>query len=178
MCFMEELTGLRYRDEILDPYVRPYAAAIGNDFILMDDNARPHRARIVEDYWRITISQKFYREFGFPGIYGALDCSLIKILSRGGSLAETFRCRKGFFALNVQTVSDPNLSIRNIVAVARKYNAAHARARNVVERQYGVWKKRFSCIDTPFRCSLETAETVIVAAAVCATQPCSQFRGL
>ncbi|GFW72885.1 transposable element Tcb2 transposase [Trichonephila clavipes] len=42
------VTGLRYRDEILDPYVRPYAAAIGNDFILMDDNARPHRARIVE----------------------------------------------------------------------------------------------------------------------------------
>ncbi|GFU90378.1 hypothetical protein TNCV_3123721 [Trichonephila clavipes] len=34
----------------LDPYVRPYAAAIGNDFILMDDNARPHRARIVEEY--------------------------------------------------------------------------------------------------------------------------------
>ncbi|GFW90941.1 transposable element Tcb2 transposase [Trichonephila clavipes] len=42
------VTGLRYWDEILDPYVRPYAAAIGNDFILMDDNARPHRARIVE----------------------------------------------------------------------------------------------------------------------------------
>ncbi|GFY71433.1 retrovirus-related Pol polyprotein from transposon opus [Trichonephila inaurata madagascariensis] len=60
-------------------------------------------------------SQKFYREFGFPGVYGALDCSLIKILNPGGSLAETFRCRKGFFALNVQTVSDPNLCIRNIV---------------------------------------------------------------
>ncbi|GFU92797.1 transposable element Tcb2 transposase [Trichonephila clavipes] len=44
------LTGLRCRDETLDPYVRPYAAAIGNDFILMDDNARPHRARIVEEY--------------------------------------------------------------------------------------------------------------------------------
>ncbi|GFW76511.1 transposable element Tcb2 transposase [Trichonephila clavipes] len=44
------VTGLRYRDEILDSYVRPYAAAIGNDFILMDDNARPHRARIVEEY--------------------------------------------------------------------------------------------------------------------------------
>ncbi|GFX16126.1 transposable element Tc3 transposase [Trichonephila clavipes] len=44
------VTGFRYRDEILDPYVRPYAAAIGNDFILMDDNARPHRARIVEEY--------------------------------------------------------------------------------------------------------------------------------
>ncbi|GFV66749.1 transposable element Tcb2 transposase [Trichonephila clavipes] len=44
------VTGLRYWDEILDPYVRPYAAAIGNDFILMDDNARPHRDRIVEEY--------------------------------------------------------------------------------------------------------------------------------
>ncbi|GFW98036.1 transposable element Tcb2 transposase [Trichonephila clavipes] len=44
------VTGLRYRDETLDSYVRPYAAAIGNDFILMDDNARPHRARIVEEY--------------------------------------------------------------------------------------------------------------------------------
>ncbi|GFV66110.1 transposable element Tcb2 transposase [Trichonephila clavipes] len=49
------ITGLRYRDEILDPYVRPYAAAIGNDFILMDDNARPHRAGIVEEYLRITV---------------------------------------------------------------------------------------------------------------------------
>lgn len=44
------LTGLRYRDEILDVYVRPYAGAIGPDFILMDDNARAHRARIVNDY--------------------------------------------------------------------------------------------------------------------------------
>ncbi|GFR14643.1 nuclease HARBI1 [Trichonephila clavata] len=50
--------------------------------------------------------------------------------------------------------------------IATKYNAAHARARNVIERQYGVWKKRFSCIDTPFRCSLETAQTAIVATAV------------
>ncbi|GFX39204.1 transposable element Tcb2 transposase [Trichonephila clavipes] len=43
------VNALRYRDKILDPYVRPYAA-IGNDFILMDDNARPHQARIVEEY--------------------------------------------------------------------------------------------------------------------------------
>ena len=37
------LTDVRYRDEILDVYVRPYAAVIGNDSNLMDDdNARPH----------------------------------------------------------------------------------------------------------------------------------------
>ncbi|GFX93156.1 putative nuclease HARBI1 [Trichonephila clavipes] len=162
---------------------------------------------------RMQLSQKFYREFGFPGIYGALDCSLIKILNPGGSLAETFRCRKGFFALNVQTVSDSNLSIRNIVlrwpgrthgstVFDHFYLRAHVekevpssyhllgdsgyplqsylmtlflnpvgagqlthRARNVVET---IWcmEKRFSCIDTPFRCSLKTAQTVIVATAV------------
>ncbi|GFV80456.1 transposable element Tcb2 transposase [Trichonephila clavipes] len=43
------LTARRYRDEILRPIVVPYAAAIGDDFILMDDNCRPHRANLVED---------------------------------------------------------------------------------------------------------------------------------
>ncbi|GFY18448.1 transposable element Tcb2 transposase [Trichonephila clavipes] len=37
------------RDKILRPIVVPYAAAIGDDFILMDDNSRPHRANLVED---------------------------------------------------------------------------------------------------------------------------------
>ncbi|GFW83179.1 transposable element Tcb2 transposase [Trichonephila clavipes] len=45
------LTACRYRDEILRPIVVPYAAAIGDDFILMDDNCRPHRANQVEDFF-------------------------------------------------------------------------------------------------------------------------------
>ena len=44
------LTGDRYINEILDVYVKPYAGAVGENFILMDDNARPHRARSVERY--------------------------------------------------------------------------------------------------------------------------------
>ncbi|GFT83080.1 transposable element Tcb2 transposase [Trichonephila clavipes] len=44
------LTARRYRDEILRPIVVPYAAVIGDDFILMDDNCRPHRANLVEDF--------------------------------------------------------------------------------------------------------------------------------
>ncbi|GFW60505.1 transposable element Tcb2 transposase [Trichonephila clavipes] len=44
------LTARRYRDEILRSIVVPYAAAIGDDFILMDDNCRPHRANLVEDF--------------------------------------------------------------------------------------------------------------------------------
>ncbi|GFY28018.1 transposable element Tcb2 transposase [Trichonephila clavipes] len=44
------LTARRYRDEIFRPIVVPYAAAIRDDFILMDDNCRPHRANLVEDF--------------------------------------------------------------------------------------------------------------------------------
>ena len=44
------LMAVRYVNEILDVYVRPYAGTIGADFILMDDNARPHRAHITKQY--------------------------------------------------------------------------------------------------------------------------------
>lgn len=40
----------RYIDEILAPYVIPYAGAIGQEFVLMDDNATAHRARVVNQY--------------------------------------------------------------------------------------------------------------------------------
>ena len=52
------LTAVRYRDEILDPIVRPFAGAIGNKFILMQDNTRPHTARLtVLTVWNILITK-------------------------------------------------------------------------------------------------------------------------
>ncbi|GFW03758.1 transposable element Tcb2 transposase [Trichonephila clavipes] len=44
------LTARRYRDEILRPIVVLFTASIEDDFILMDDNCRPHRANLVEDF--------------------------------------------------------------------------------------------------------------------------------
>ncbi|GFX34994.1 transposable element Tcb2 transposase [Trichonephila clavipes] len=44
------LSAHRYRGKILRLIVVPYAAAIGDDFILMDDNCRPHHANLVEDF--------------------------------------------------------------------------------------------------------------------------------
>uniref|UniRef100_A0A1A8HWM8 Transposase Tc1-like domain-containing protein n=1 Tax=Nothobranchius kuhntae TaxID=321403 RepID=A0A1A8HWM8_NOTKU len=44
------LTAIRYRDEILEPFVRPYADAVGPGFLLMHDNARPHVARVCRQY--------------------------------------------------------------------------------------------------------------------------------
>ena len=42
------LTGQRYIDQILTPVVIPYIGGMGKDVVFMDDNARPHRARIVD----------------------------------------------------------------------------------------------------------------------------------
>ena len=44
------LTALRYVNDILDVYIRPYAGAVGENFILMDDNACAHRAHITDQY--------------------------------------------------------------------------------------------------------------------------------
>ena len=44
------LTAVCYRDEIFDPILRPFAGAIGNNFILMQDNACLHTARLTMDY--------------------------------------------------------------------------------------------------------------------------------
>ncbi|GBN20743.1 Transposable element Tcb2 transposase [Araneus ventricosus] len=44
------VTGVRYRDEILEPYVRLFRGVVGPEFILMDDNARPHRALLVDEF--------------------------------------------------------------------------------------------------------------------------------
>ena len=43
-------TAVRYRDEILDPIVSPFAGALRSNFILMQDNARPHAAILTMDY--------------------------------------------------------------------------------------------------------------------------------
>ena len=44
------MNAANYRDNVLKPIVLPMAAAIGQNFVLMDDNARPHRARIVTTF--------------------------------------------------------------------------------------------------------------------------------
>ena len=44
------LTGMRYRDEIVQPYVIPLIQAQANNVTFQQDNARPHVARVVRDY--------------------------------------------------------------------------------------------------------------------------------
>ncbi|GFW59259.1 transposable element Tcb1 transposase [Trichonephila clavipes] len=42
------MTGHIYRDVILEQHVRWFRGAMGAEFLFMDDNARPHRANIVD----------------------------------------------------------------------------------------------------------------------------------
>lgn len=44
------LTSQRYIEEVLEDSVVPFAGYIGENFIFMQDNARPHTARIVMQY--------------------------------------------------------------------------------------------------------------------------------
>ncbi|GFX57158.1 transposable element Tcb2 transposase [Trichonephila clavipes] len=42
------VTSVRYRDEVFEPYVHLFRGACATEFLLMDDNARPHRALLVD----------------------------------------------------------------------------------------------------------------------------------
>ena len=63
------MTAQRYRDEVLDPIVRPYAGAVGERFILMHDNARPHTARISTTY----LDQQRIEVMDWPSRYPDLN---------------------------------------------------------------------------------------------------------
>lgn len=64
---------------------------------------------------RQTIEQ-FYSIAGMPGVVGAIDCTHIQIQRPSVENSEVFRCRKGYFSLNVQAVCGPDLLFHNVVA--------------------------------------------------------------
>ncbi|GFX02711.1 DDE_3 domain-containing protein [Trichonephila clavipes] len=43
------MTGYIYRDVTLEQHVRLFRGAMGAEFLFLDDNARPHRANIVDE---------------------------------------------------------------------------------------------------------------------------------
>ena len=79
-------------------------ARINNNYIQFP--AADLLPQVKLDFWRIC---------AFPNVVGTIDCTHIKIPCPGGENAELFRNRKGFFSINVQAVSGPNLEFQNIV---------------------------------------------------------------
>ncbi|KAK4887402.1 hypothetical protein RN001_003673 [Aquatica leii] len=46
------------------------------------------------------------------------------------------------------------------------YNEAHIRTRNVIERTFGIWKRRFPVLSIGLLCRLQLAQKIIIAAAI------------
>ena len=43
-------TTIRYRNDILRPIVQPYRQNFGEELVLIDDDSRPHRAHLVNNF--------------------------------------------------------------------------------------------------------------------------------
>lgn len=81
-------------------------ASLKDEFIFLPKN----HADLLENY------RKFYDIGSFPTVIGTIDCTHIKISGQGGDEGETFRNRKQFFSINVQSVANAGLTFQNIVA--------------------------------------------------------------
>ena len=58
----------RYINPVLCPQVIPYAGAVGDNFILMDDNATPHRARVTNQYLQDECVTRLFWPFKSPDL--------------------------------------------------------------------------------------------------------------
>lgn len=56
--------------------------------------------------------------------------------------------------------------LRERTAAEGRYNAAHRRARNVVERVFGIWKRRFPCLQYTLRTKIPTSQLIIIATSI------------
>ncbi|KAL1416089.1 hypothetical protein MTO96_028259 [Rhipicephalus appendiculatus] len=59
---------------------------------------------------------EFYKIGKFPGVSGCIDCTHVPIRSPGGDDAEVYRNRKGYFSINVQGITGPDLQFYDVVA--------------------------------------------------------------
>ncbi|XP_055839397.1 putative nuclease HARBI1 [Episyrphus balteatus] len=174
---------------------------------------------------RLQKATSFARLGNFPRCIGAIDCTHVRIISPGGDISEAFRNRHGYFSINVQTISDANLKVQNVVArwpgsahdqtifrqsnvclqlengvhgdfvivadsgyantfflctpftrhrnldeltpAERIYQKSILTTRNVVERQYGVLKRRFPILASGIQLyRLDLVQKVIVVCCI------------
>ena len=109
------LMAERYVNEILDVHVRPYADAIGPDFILMDDNARAHRARITNRY----LEQVQLRDFStltFHPPYSRINEHLLGHYFIIAPACSRVRYRHLIFCLSVRPSVHPSVRLSTFMS--------------------------------------------------------------
>ncbi|GFY18958.1 transposable element Tcb2 transposase [Trichonephila clavipes] len=65
---MGSVTAERYRDEVLQPYVRLFRGAVGPYFICMDDNAPCLRAVLIDGFLETENIQRMSRPVNSPDL--------------------------------------------------------------------------------------------------------------
>ncbi|KAK8783480.1 hypothetical protein V5799_010155 [Amblyomma americanum] len=81
------------------------------------------------------VIQEFYRMGQFPGVTGCLDCTHVRIKSPGGNDAKVFRNRKGYFSINVQAITGPQLQFFYVC----REEVQHLTEEDTKQRREGVW---------------------------------------
>ncbi|XP_041365203.1 putative nuclease HARBI1 [Gigantopelta aegis] len=61
------------------------------------------------------IKEGFYEIAGFPDVLGCIDGTLIPIMRPPTNEEVAYVCRKGYHAINIQGICDPDLRFINIV---------------------------------------------------------------
>ncbi len=62
------LNAQGYIIQIIEPVLVPFAQGYGDDFLLMDDNARPHRANVVSRYLQDRTGVEQYPSKAHPSV--------------------------------------------------------------------------------------------------------------
>ncbi|CAH3158070.1 unnamed protein product, partial [Pocillopora meandrina] len=129
------------------------------------------------------VKRKFYDVGHSPGVIGAIDCTHVRVISRwpgsthdsrifensniadklrGGVLDGILLGDSGY-ACRAYLLT-PILKPKNAGEV--RYNTAHRRTRCVIERCFGLLKRRFPCLHLGLRTALPNILVIIVATAV------------
>ncbi|KAJ8677261.1 hypothetical protein QAD02_013048 [Eretmocerus hayati] len=171
-----------------------------------------------DDEGQVNNIKRFYLVAGMTSISAVIDGCLVRIKSPPRQFAEIFRCRKGYFAINVLAAVGPDgeflfVDVRHPGSVhdqtcldrsalrawfaqrqitgkllgdngygnkpylltpvlnpqtqqQRRYNRSHIPTRNIVERAFGRWKAKFSCVKRGLLNNVNNSIAIIVATCV------------
>jgi hypothetical protein len=117
LCTIRLLAGGSYQQICADVgYVsQPSLSRIVDKVILLICELRGAFIRFPDDLQSVTL--EFFNYGGFPGVIGCIDGTHIPITKpRNCAQPEIYRCRKGFYSLNVQLICGPDYRIYNVVA--------------------------------------------------------------